>query len=358
MTRRGHLPRAPAPWLLVAALAVASHAQHAAGQAPAAAGQAPAQAALFRSDSVLAVTLRADLRSLFRDRDTANAPWREATLTYAGPDSAVTVPLRLRTRGAFRLRECEMPPIRMRFNDRDARGTPFEDLRRPKLITHCRDRTEHEQYLLHEYTIYRLYRLFTPVSFPARLLRVTYQDLANAVRPVTRYAFVTEDPERLAARFSATILDSQGVRLGRLDRPLIQQLSIFQYLIANTDWGVPPLHNVVLLRTADSVIHAVPYDFDWSGAIDASYARPAAMLHTTSVRQRVYRGICQLAAGMDPVLSRFEALRDSIAAVYRAVPDLDPRLIERTLRYYDEFYWEIADRQRFEQLVVAPGCVW
>jgi hypothetical protein len=39
---------------------------------------------------------------------------------------------------------------------------------------------------------------------------------------------------------------------------------------------------------------------------------------------------------MDPVLSRFEALRDSIAAVYRA----------------------IADRHRFEERVVAPGCGW
>lgn len=358
MTKRRHQAAAAAQWLGAAVLAVAAHAPGVRGQAPPAAGGTPAVAALFRSDSVLAVTLRTDLRSLRRDRDTANAPWREATLTYAGPDSAVTVPLRLRTRGQFRLRTCAMPPIRLRFNDRDARGTPFEDLRRPKLITHCTDRAEHEQYLLQEYAIYRIYQLFTPVSFPARLLRVTYQDVANAARPVTRYGFVTEDPERLAARVGATILDSQGVRLARLDRPLIQQLSIFQYLIANTDWGVPPLHNVLLLRTADSVIHAVPFDFDWSGVIDATYARPNPLLRTVSVRQRVYRGICQVAAGMDPVLSRFEALRDSIAAVYRAIPDLDPRLIERTLRYYDEFYREIADRQRFEQRVVAAGCGW
>jgi len=338
---------APAAWMLAAALAASGTARSAAAQS--------APGAFFQSDSVLAVTLRTDLRTLLRDRDTANAEWRAATLTYAGPDSAVTVPLRVRTRGLYRLTNCEFPPIRLRFGQSEVRGTSWQDLRRPKLVTHCENRDEYEQNLLREYAIYRVLRLFTPVSFGARLLRVTYVDAAGRVRPVTRYGIVTEDPERLAERLGGTLLDSAGVQIVRLQQSNAVLLSVFQYFIANTDWAVSFQHNIALVRTADA-LYGVPYDFDWTGVIDARYARPNPVTRLPSVRVRLYRGLCSPPDRFEPVLARFEALRDTIAAVYRAVPGLEPRVVERTLRYYDEFYRAIADRTRFFHRVIEPNC--
>lgn len=315
------------------------------------------EASLFRSDSVLALTLRTDLRALLRDRDTATAVWRAATLTYAGPDSAVTVPLRVRTRGIYRRAHCDLPPLRLRFDEKDVRGTLLDQLRRPKLVTHCFDRGEYEQNLLLEYAIYRAWQLLSPYSFAARLLRVTYEDSAGRVRPVTRYGIVTEDPERLAQRVGATILAQNDVRLARVNRPFAAALGVFQYLIGNTDWGVPTRHNVELLRTADSAIYAVPYDFDWSGIIDASYARPARFLGTQRVTDRVFRGVCQPLDDLVPTLERFEALRDSLTAVFRSVPDLEPRTLAWTLRYLDGFYTAVADRTRFWRREVEPHCM-
>ena len=309
----------------------------------------------FQSDSVLEVTLRTDLRTLLRDRDTANSEWRAATLTYVGPDSAVTVPLRVRTRGLYRLTNCEFPPIRLRFGQNEVRGTVWDDLRRPKLVTHCENRDEYEQYLLQEYAIYRVLRHFTPVSFGARLLRVTYEDSAGRTRPVTRYGIVTEDPERLAERLGGTLVDSAGIRINRLQQSNAVLLSVFQYFIANTDWAMAFLHNIALVRMADG-LHGVPFDFDWTGVINARYARPNPVTHLSSVRQRLYRGLCLPQDRFEPVLARFEALRDTIAAVYRAVPGLEPRLVERTLRYYDDFYRAIADRTRFFQREIEPNC--
>ena len=134
--------------MLAAALAASGTARSAAAQST--------PGTFFQSDSVLAVTLRTDLRTLLRDRDTANAEWRAATLTYAGPDSAVTVPLRVRTRGLYRLKNCEFPPIRLRFVQNEVRGTLWDDLRRPKLVTHCENQDNYEQNLLEEYAIYRV----------------------------------------------------------------------------------------------------------------------------------------------------------------------------------------------------------
>ena len=332
-------------WALAGALATAVPARPALAQVP-----------LFRSDSVLAVTIRTDLRTLYRDRDTASAQWHEGTFTLEGPSGPVTVPVRLRTRGIFRRRTCDVPPIRLRFAGREVRGTPLEGLSRPKLATHCFDRDQYEQNVLLEYAIYRVLRLFTPASLSVRLLRVTYEDSVPGRRAVTRYGFLIEEEEQLARRLGGTVLQSVGIRFANLAPGDAALVGMFEYYIGNTDWSLPYRHNVGLVRTPAALL-PVPYDFDWSGEIDAPYAHPDPRLRTHSVRQRVYRGACQSAAELEPVLARFEALRDSITAVYRAVPGLDPRVLERTLRYDDEFYRAIADRPRFMRDAVEPDCL-
>jgi hypothetical protein len=50
-------------------------------------------------------------------------------------------------------------------------------------------------------------------------------------------------------------------------------------------------------------------------------------------------------------------MRDSITALMRSIPNLQPRELQRTLRYYDDFYRAIADRSRFVRDVVARDCV-
>ncbi len=319
-----------------------------------AAAQAPPP--LFRSDSVLPITLRTDLRTLLRDKDTLAFTWRDATISYAEGDSQVTLPIKVHTRGGYRLLHCEFPPIRLGFDDSTTRGTLLRGLRRPKLVTHCAAPRYYDQFTLQEYAIYRVLRLFTPVSLSARLLRVTYEDVNGKMDPVTRWAFVTEDPERLVRRLRATALTQQGMKIGTLSPSHAALLGVFEYFIGNTDWSMPGLHNIALLRLKDTT-YAVPFDFDWAGVVETPYAKPAPILPTSTVRERIYRGYCQGPEALEPVLARFEALRDSIVAIYRGLPDLEPRRLERTERYYDEFYRAIADRNRFAQRVVRRDCI-
>ncbi len=333
-----------AGWLAAAALAALSPVR------------GRAQVPLFDSDSALPVTLRTDLRALMRDKDTTRIVWRDATISYAGSGGEVTVPLKVRTRGGYRLAHCDYPPIRLRFADSTARGTLFERLRSPKLTTHCRSRQEYEEIAPQEYAIYRVLALFTPVSLRARMLRVTWEDAAGAVRPLTRYALVTEDPDRLARRLGGTYLTTPGAKIGTLQPSHAALLGVFQYFIGNTDWSVPGLHNIALLSVRDTTF-PVPYDFDWSGVINAPYARPAPILPIRSVRERIYRGFCQGPTVLEPVLARFETLRDTIRALYRAIPGMEPGVLEKTERYYDDFYLAIADRERFAQRVVRRDCM-
>lgn len=316
-----------------------------------------AQTKLFRSDSVLPVTLRTDFRDLRRDRDTtkAKAVWRDATLTYVESGGTVTTPLRVRTRGIYRLKTCDDPPIRLAFSDSTARGTLFKGLHHPKLVVPCRDRSDYEQLILQEYGIYKVQRLLTPVSLSARLLRVTFEDMTGRTKPQTQYAFVTEDPQRLARRLGGTLDIAGGISVNDLASPDAALLLVFQYFIGNTDWSLPGLHNATAITVQDTILPVI-WDFDWSGVVDAPYATPDLRLPIHSVRERVWWWRCMSAEELEPVLARFEALRDSITAVVQSIPGLAPNAVHRTLSYYDDFYKAIANRERFVRNVVRRDC--
>jgi len=315
-----------------------------------------AQARLFRTDSALPVTLRTDLRTLLGDRDTTRqGVWRDATLAYAEGAGPVQVPARVRTRGIWRRANCDYPPVLIHWNDSLARGTLFHGVHRAKLVVHCRDRDDYEQLVLQEYAIYRVYQLLTPASLATRLLRVRYEDQQDRMRPLTRYAFVTEEPDRLAERLEGSVVTAGRPRVSALSPYQAALIGLFEYFIGNTDWSMAARHNMAVVMAGDSD-YAVPFDYDWSGAVDAPYAKPLPVFPIKTVRERMWRGACQTAEELEPILARLEALRDTITALYNAIPGLQPKTIERTIRYYDEFYRAIADRARFVRSVVERDC--
>ena len=70
-------------------------------------------------------------------------------------------------------------------------------------------------------------------------------------------------------------------------------MSIFQYMIGNLDWSVLKSHNIALFRREDGTIIPLPFDFDYSGLVNAEYAVPPKALHLYSIRVRKYRGFCR-----------------------------------------------------------------
>src|SRR5690606_40611045 len=169
----------------------------------------------FREETPLTENLTANFNELRGDKMTEDAPWRPAVLTVSGEDSALTsIPVRVRTRGKWRLGNCELPPMRLNFWKDSTRDTPMSGLDKPKLVNLCRDRDAHEEYLLQEYQLYRVYALLTAYSLPARLLRLSYADSGSGRIRTTRWAFLTEEPESLAERMDAVRTEQTGAKGG------------------------------------------------------------------------------------------------------------------------------------------------
>lgn len=339
--------------LLAAALAAATPVDAQSPPAspdPAAAAAAP----LFASHDVLDVTLVADFELLDDDRAEDN-PERPATLHVAGPDGApVELAVEVRTRGNFRLRPstCDFPNLRLDFPaSSSAQPTVFTGQGALKLVGHCRGSGEYDQNVLEEYLVYRLYNLLTEESFRVRLARVTYRDVRAGEEPLTRHAFLIENVDRLAARLGGLHIEVQGVQPHDLDGLSSARVELFQYMIGNTDFSVVNFHNVELIRLPDGTYHPVPYDFDFSGLVDAPYATPSAVLGTRSVRERVYRGFCRPGVDASALFEAFRAIRESATRLFREQPELEPKRAESAIRYLDEFYRTIESRRAREALI-------
>lgn len=309
----------------------------------------------FADETPIAVTIVANLGRLRRD-DEDDAPWRSATLRWEGAAGASgEMPIRARTRGIWRLRNCHFPPLRLDLPRGAARETPFAGLNRPKLVTHCRDDDDRgDEYLLRELQLYRIQRVLTPYAHRARLLRATWVDSATGRPTTTRWAILLEEPDALARRVGGHIVDSQGATPADLDPTSSAIAWLFQYMIGNTDWSVGALHNIELVATT-GLLHPVPYDFDFSGMVEAFYAAPPPQLPIRSVRDRLYRGFCTSGDELARAIALFQERRPAIEALYADEIGrlLHRRSTSRALDYLADFYRTIGDPRRVQRDLVG-----
>lgn len=341
----------PSP--LVAALAVSLGFHAVAGAqesppAPSAQTSAPvAEGPLFMSHDVRSFRLQADFDAVFKERG-QKSHWHPATLSYTdSAGGAVRLPIKIKTRGNFRLKRstCEFPPLYLNFSKKEVKHTLFAGQNKLKLTVHCQDKkARYEQQLLLEYLIYRVFNQLTDNSFDVRLARFTYVDSAGKRDSLTRYAFFLEDDDRMAARLGGKVFPRLHVIDQATDSTQIGLVWMLEYFAGNTDYSVWGLHNIVLvMRPQKPFPLAVPYDFDWSGVVNAPYARPDYRLGIRSVRDRLYRGFCRPPEALTPVIELFNEKKDAIYDLYRNEEGLDPKMRDEALKYYDDFYKTIND---------------
>jgi hypothetical protein len=311
-------------------------------------------ARIFTAEEPLRFTVTANIGRLRHDKG-QDAPWREATITAA--DSAgdtVQVPLKTKTRGIWRLKNCDFPPLRLDFVKSTVKHSLFAKLDKPKLVTHCKDSDEYEQYVLQELQLYRIYNVLTRYSHRVRLARVTYADSGTGKVVATRYAFLEEEPAAVAHRVGGMMMSGQGAGPSDLDPKQAAVFFVFQYMIGNTDWSVAGQHNVELI-TADSGAYVpIAYDFDFSGAVNTRYAVTDSRLPIHRVRDRLYRGYCLPADAYGPAFDLFRAKKDSIYALYHDQIGslLKGDTVKETLEYFDEFYRTISDKADAKRQIV------
>ena len=247
---------------------------------------------LFESSETLKLQLIFPFKDFFNSR--INRDEVRAFLVEQSKDIKTKLTIKVRGNTRAKKEVCEFPPIQLRFRTEEPVGI-FRNQDRLKLITHCDRLSLYENYILKEHLIYQLYNMITPISIRSRLCKITYIDSNNSDNQYIKYAVVLEDIEKVAERNKLSSYKLPLRNQESLEKKNLDRLILFEYMVGNLDWSISKQHNIKVLKANfGSLPVGVPYDFDYSGFVDAKYAIPPKDLYVSSVKDRIFRGFCRI----------------------------------------------------------------
>ena len=247
---------------------------------------------LFAAESIVEIAIEAPFARIMTERP--NEEYVPATLRVAGSDAAFDIGIRTRGQHRRKVHICPFAPLRLNFKQEQTPDTLFANQDKLKLVTHCRDSSEHyEQAVLTEYLAYRILNVMTDKSYRVRRLNINYV-YTDADRSVTKPAFVIEADDRLSERLALPFFVTEEVDAAALDPAYTNLTSVFQFLIGNTDFspvrgrkGEECCHNHTPMGpAAGGSYYSIPYDFDMAGIVNRSASGCiGAAVSTTTISQ-------------------------------------------------------------------------
>ena len=314
---------------------------------------------IFASNEPARITLEFDLREFSKKK--YEDEYQKAILGFelAEADTVITKEVRIKARGNNRKKRCFFPPIRLNINKSDIDNKFLEDTKKIKLVTHCKNSIIYEKYILKEYLVYKLYNVISPNSFRVRLTRVDYIDTGKKGKDVETWAFLIEPEGLLDER-----LDGQKIKNDRLSQRFMQpkeavRMTLFNYMVGNTDYSVTGRHNVKIMMPNDVTTTLgvpIPYDFDYAGIVNATYAVPYEGLGLKSVKERYYLGNCANEAVIPEIIEEFNAKKEALLQVIKDFEHLSEREKQNMMDYLEEFF-NMANQRNFIRNNLMSTCI-
>lgn len=313
---------------------------------------------LQRDSGELEATLITDFKRLFRKK--FDRKYIDGLFIFTNergmPD---TMKVEVRTRGNVRMKVCNVPPLKVKFSKKELRKRNIaEEPNSIKMVLGCQNSSYYQQYLLREYLAYKIYNRLTDFSYRTQLLKVNFVDTKGKRAPKDGFAFFIEPDDELAARLQGKIAPNRVVSTRMLNTDETERFAFFQYMIGNTDWYVYNGHNIVLLaiQKGEQVkIIPVPYDFDYSGFVNAPYAVVNEKLPTKEVTERYYQGYCRQPEQTLETVRFFVSKKEEVLSLVEQFPHFDKNSQQNCLDYLRSFY-EIIENERILKQEVLNHC--
>ena len=312
---------------------------------------------LFADDEVFDLTIQAPFTKLMRQA--GGAPDVAGRLEL--PDGT-SVPMSCNKYGISRLRECDLASLQIRPEADGMRGTPFEGQKILRLVTPCRLRGGYDKYTMLEYLVYRSYALIADPALRVRLANVNFHDSEKSARGQIGYAFFIEDIGEAASRRGQVWLDIQSQRTSDLDAAQLTLMTLFQYMVGNTDWSAVQgrgndrcCHNIAVFGDEGGQLNTVvPFDFDQTGMVNPPYAAPPdASLGIRRITDRRYRGLCEHNGRLADAIAVFNQRRPELVALFGSDELPYPKEREKALKYINYFYEIINDPKKLEKKILS-----
>lgn len=289
---------------------------------------------------VLKFTLSSDFKNLVKNKD--ESKYQKATIDMMINDTVkYSQKLKIKTRGALRKSICAYPPLKLNFPKKDMHVESLREFDKMKMVSNCKPGDKYGQYVLSEFLTYQIYNIITDYSFRVRLLEVNYIDTGGRFKPSTRHSFIIEPINQLAERVDGVPVELKQIPAKYMNAEQETIMSVFQYMIGNTDFSIPGFHNMKFIKSVDysnQEPYVIPYDFDYTGFVAAPYAIPSEVLPIDKVTERYFMGACRSKAEYQKTFELFKSKRSQIYDLIQNFDLLTKQNKKRHIKYLNQFY--------------------
>lgn len=312
---------------------------------------------LFEYEDPLHLTMKLDLKTFKKTR--RQEKYQPAEMTCHVNDTfQVTHPVRIKARGVFRRDNCTLPPfwINIRYSGIEAEA--LRDVNKMKMVIRCKKAAQYENYILREYLVYKIYNLISPYSFRVRLVKLKFVNTGQDNNATEDWAFLIEPEEALEKRLNAVAIQSDKLSIRTVNREIMDEVSLFQYMIGNGDFSVTGRHNLKIITLKDQQVPGfvpIPYDFDYTGLVNAHYAVPGESLGIKTVRERYFLGPCRSKEVQQEAINNFALHRQEMIDYIMQFEYLDEKEKLDMVGYIESYFAE-SERERFIENRIATTC--
>jgi hypothetical protein len=136
-----------------------------------------------------------------------------------------------------------------------------------------------------------------------------------------------------------------------LNKENFQKLSVFQYIIGNKDWFITSRHNIIIMQPDDASLkpYAVPYDFDFSGFVNAEYTITKGLTEDILIERRVYKGLCYTEDEFKEIFEFYRELKPVFESIIKNQKLISKYSRNQTIRYINRFYTVIESNELIKQ---------
>jgi hypothetical protein len=294
---------------------------------------------LYGLDEV-SITLTYPFDSLYR----SNREEIDAQITIQSKEGVLikNEKITINLRGKFRRMKCSMPPLLLNFKKSTLRNLNLDNIDEVKLVTHCLDTPEGEENLQEELMCYRMYESLTTSYYRTIWLNVTYEDALRVGETIKSTGFLLEPDKDITKR------------LGFIERKLFNPAEdsihfdsyshavAYNFLIGNRDWSIVMSRNAKLFYDSISTDYVViPYDFDYSNIVSATYRRETRPENMNHPLERIYQGE-YFASRSGEIIKKFQESQDIILNSVATAPNpMGESERKKIAKYLETWYAQV-----------------
>lgn len=312
----------------------------------------------IKQDSAISLYLTQDWKQIEKHKKDKVYQSASVRMITTAMDT-ITIPAKVRTRGNMRLQICSLPPLKVKFEKSDLAAHQLSPLNELDLVQPCHATEQYYQYILKEYLAYKLWELVSPAYFRTQLVQLHYTNPDGTEAHDPSYGFFVENAEELVVRLGGRRNKTPVISNNAVDKQPMLRVALFEFMIGNTDWFIQNRHNLeFVVIPGHPLLVPIPYDFDYSGLVGATYAAHHESLGLTSINSRYYQGWCYKEAEVEKELSAFRAQKENILAMPYRIQGLSEKSADQSREFLAAFFEIIENPRKLNNQIIVHCDMW